>query len=198
MTRPSKQAEIVRQAARLFTQSGYHGTSIDDIASAAGVTHATPYHHFASKSDILFAIYSSVIDHILTRIEKHPADLHPVERIRYTMRDMLQIVEEIPVEVAVYQQEGPLLDGSMPRRQVKQLRMREAKFTDYVVEAVEDGIAMGAIKSMDPSLTAMALLGMVSWAARWYRPNGRCSADEIAELFFSIAKDGFAPHADDA
>jgi TetR/AcrR family transcriptional regulator, cholesterol catabolism regulator len=192
MARPSKQNEILKQAARLFTQSGYHGTSIDDIANAAGVTHATPYHHFTSKSDILVAIYSSVIDRMLEMINSHPDDLAPVERIRATMRDMLLVVEEMPVEVKVYQQEGPMLEAILHRRQVKQLKAREVLVTDYVVDALEEGMKAGQIKRLNPTLTALGILGMVSWAARWYRPHGPANAEEISELFFTIAKDGFA------
>jgi AcrR family transcriptional regulator len=196
VARPSRQREIVRHAARLFTLRGFHGTSIDDIATATGMSKGAPYHHFGSKSDILYEIYSTVIDHILNRIEKHAPDLSPGERIRQVFSDMFSIIEEIPVEVTVYLQEGPLLDGCMPRRQVKELRARESQFTDYVVEAVEDGIKRGEIRPMDPSLTALALIGMVSWASRWYRANGRASAEQIADLFFSIAQQGYQPQAE--
>jgi hypothetical protein len=76
---------------------------------------------------------------------------------------------------------------------VRELRAREAQFTNYVIETVEDGIKAGQIRPMDPSLTALALIGMVSWAARWYEEKGRASADQIAEHFFSIARDGYRP-----
>jgi AcrR family transcriptional regulator len=45
--------EILRQATRLFVEKGYHGTSIDDITQATGLTRGALYWHFKSKEDLL-------------------------------------------------------------------------------------------------------------------------------------------------
>lgn len=50
--RPRSQAkhqDILEAATRLFTEQGYDGTSVDDIAGAAGVSKQTVYSHFGSK-----------------------------------------------------------------------------------------------------------------------------------------------------
>ena len=44
---------ILRQAMRIFLEKGYHGTSIDDITQAAGLTKGALYWHFSSKEDLL-------------------------------------------------------------------------------------------------------------------------------------------------
>lgn len=44
---------ILNQAKRLFLERGYHGTSIDDITEAAGLTKGALYWHFESKEDLL-------------------------------------------------------------------------------------------------------------------------------------------------
>jgi AcrR family transcriptional regulator len=44
---------ILTQAMRIFLEKGYHGTSIDDITQAAGVTKGALYWHFRSKEDLL-------------------------------------------------------------------------------------------------------------------------------------------------
>ncbi len=44
---------ILRQAMRIFLEKGYHGTSIDDITQAAGLTKGALYWHFGSKEDLL-------------------------------------------------------------------------------------------------------------------------------------------------
>ena len=41
----------------LFTQKGYDGTSLREIAEKLGVTKAAIYYHFASKDDILMALH---------------------------------------------------------------------------------------------------------------------------------------------
>ena len=44
---------ILIQAMRIFLEKGYHGTSIDDITQAAGLTKGALYWHFHSKEDLL-------------------------------------------------------------------------------------------------------------------------------------------------
>jgi AcrR family transcriptional regulator len=46
-------SRILSQAMRIFLEKGYHGTSIDDITQAAGVTKGALYWHFKSKEDLL-------------------------------------------------------------------------------------------------------------------------------------------------
>ena len=50
----TRRNELTRQAARLFAQKGYHGTSIGDLAEAMGVQKGSLYAHISSKQDLLY------------------------------------------------------------------------------------------------------------------------------------------------
>lgn len=51
---PTQTADrILLQGMRIFLEKGYHGTSIDDITQAAGVTKGALYWHFRSKEELL-------------------------------------------------------------------------------------------------------------------------------------------------
>jgi AcrR family transcriptional regulator len=52
-------AELLAAARELFAQDGYAATSLDEIASAAGVTKGALYHHFHSKRAIFRAVYAA-------------------------------------------------------------------------------------------------------------------------------------------
>ena len=54
----TRRSELTRQAARLFAEKGYHGTSIGDLAEAMGVQKGSLYHHIASKGDLLWDVAS--------------------------------------------------------------------------------------------------------------------------------------------
>jgi len=56
---------LVQQAMRLFLEKGYHGTSIDDITQAAGLTKGALYWHFKSKEDLLKKIVDEFEKHFL-------------------------------------------------------------------------------------------------------------------------------------
>jgi AcrR family transcriptional regulator len=188
--RQDKRSIMLREAARLFMATGYHGTSVDDIAAAARVSKAAVFYHFPSKSDILYEIYGTVVREMTSRIDGHPGDLTPSQRLHHVMRDVMEVVALMPVEVTVFYQEGPLLSSCLPRKQANELRAIEVKFTNYVIDAVEDGMNNGSMRRLDPTLTAYAFIAMVSWASRWYNVGGRSSAMEIADLFFSIGMQG--------
>lgn len=49
----STQEKILQESMRLFLEKGYHGTSIDDITRAAGLTKGALYWHFKNKEELL-------------------------------------------------------------------------------------------------------------------------------------------------
>ena len=63
--RRSRRDEILTIAVGLFASRGYHGVSMDDIGSAAGVTGPALYHHFAGKEAMLVAALIPVSDGLL-------------------------------------------------------------------------------------------------------------------------------------
>ena len=78
----SKQA-IFNQAARLFAVKGFHGTSVRDISTAAGVNVALINYHFKTKQNL----FNEVALYGFARIEKSKSDLRglpPKELIEKT------------------------------------------------------------------------------------------------------------------
>jgi AcrR family transcriptional regulator len=63
--RSSRRQQILEIAVRLFAERGYHGVSMDDIGSAAGVTGPALYHHFAGKESMLVAALTPVSEGLL-------------------------------------------------------------------------------------------------------------------------------------
>jgi len=59
---------ILNQSMRLFLERGYHGTSIDDITQAAGLTKGALYWHFGSKEDLLKRIMEEYEKRFLDRL----------------------------------------------------------------------------------------------------------------------------------
>src|SRR5687767_14248426 len=76
--RRSRREEILEIAVGLFAARGYHGVSMDDIGTAAGVTGPALYHHFAGKEAMLVAALIPVSEGLLAggrgRVAEHPDD----------------------------------------------------------------------------------------------------------------------------
>jgi AcrR family transcriptional regulator len=73
MTRAERQqrtrGELVDAAERLFSEQGFHATSIDAVAAEAGFTKGAVYSNFESKEDLFFAVYERRVDRPVKQME---------------------------------------------------------------------------------------------------------------------------------
>jgi AcrR family transcriptional regulator len=70
----ARRQQILDIAIGEFSRSGYFGTSMNDIADAAGVTKPVLYQHFDSKADLYRALLDDVGARMLELIAKATAD----------------------------------------------------------------------------------------------------------------------------
>ena len=86
---------ILEAAAQIFSQKGYHATSMADIAAAVNLQKASLYHHVTSKQEILLTILDEALDLIISRVgevmnRSIPAD----EKLRLAMETYLLTLTE--------------------------------------------------------------------------------------------------------
>src|SRR5919109_5412708 len=85
--------EILRTAARLFQQRGYHATSMNDVAAALKLSKGGLYHHFQSKDEILFNLMNHAMDVTEERVINPVRGIHdPEERLRTLIRLHVEVV----------------------------------------------------------------------------------------------------------
>lgn len=70
----ARREQLIDVAVGVFARHGYHTTSMNDVAEAAGVTKPVLYQHFASKRDLYLALLDEVGRRLLDRITKATAD----------------------------------------------------------------------------------------------------------------------------
>jgi len=73
----STRASLVAAGRKLFGNQGYVDTSIDDIATAAGVTKGALYHHFAGKDALFRAVYEQVKREITDQVAPSFSEFEP-------------------------------------------------------------------------------------------------------------------------
>jgi TetR/AcrR family fatty acid metabolism transcriptional regulator len=56
-TKELRRAQIMQAALRCFARTGFHATTMDDVAAEAGVSKGTPYLYFTSKAELYRALY---------------------------------------------------------------------------------------------------------------------------------------------
>jgi AcrR family transcriptional regulator len=89
--RAKSREKIMEAALELFTQRGYHGTSISLIAERAGVSTGLMYNYFQSKVELLEAI----VRRGMTLIETSMADIETIEEPRQKIAAMVNLTFDI-------------------------------------------------------------------------------------------------------
>jgi len=154
-----RRGQILREAARCFSNCGFRGTTTRDVAAAVGITEAALYRHFPSKE----AIYVALLDERMALPEAIEA-LEPFARagddeqvFMRLARGILETVEADPsfLRLLLYSAlEGHEL--SQPFYQARMRRLREF-LSRYIARRAREG----AFRGHDPVLAARAFLGMV-------------------------------------
>src|SRR3954452_19833092 len=73
---------ILDAALCLFSDKGYHQTTVPDIVKAAGVGHGTFYEYFSNRRDVLMAL-TAIAASSLDGRRSQPASMSPAERVRH-------------------------------------------------------------------------------------------------------------------
>lgn len=178
---------IIQAAARIFSEKGYHATSMQDIAEAVNLQKASLYHHFSSKQEILAEILDEALDLINSRLELVLSQAtSPDEKLRQAMISYFQTIAENQNLSAVLLLEMRSLDPELKTRQTSRREKFESLWKDLIVEGRQQGV----FSDVDPSLTGRAILGVMNWTITWYRSDGPRSAIEIADLFADLMLNG--------
>jgi AcrR family transcriptional regulator len=195
---PTRQAQILETAARIFCEKGFDGASMGDISAALGITKAGIYHHIRSKEDLLYAIMAYGMDLFESKVLKRvTAIADPLERLKATLKGhILVVTRDRPKEITVILHESSALRG----RSRAKIDARKRRYVRFLERTFRDLARRGAIRRIDPTVAAFAMLGMVNWIYQWYRPAGRLKdsdlADALADLFLrGVLKPGAAARA---
>lgn len=180
-----RRSELTREAARLFAEKGYHGTSIGDIAEAMGVQKGSVYAHITSKQDLLWEIASDGATAFHGALDAVPEDAPAVERLRFALRGHLRVVGEQVDIATVFTREWRYLDEERREQFVAERR----RYEERIRELFRDGRDHGELRSdLDEAAAALLFLSAANWAYTWLQP-GR-DTDELADRFFRLLVDG--------
>jgi AcrR family transcriptional regulator len=70
LSAPARREQLLDVALEVFARNGFHSTSMNDVADAAGVTKPVLYQHFDSKRDLYLALLEEVGNRLITAIAK--------------------------------------------------------------------------------------------------------------------------------
>ena len=186
----SRRSQLTREAARLFAEKGYHGTSIGDLAQAMGVQKGSLYAHIASKHDLLYETMREGANAFHAALDGIPEDAPPTEKIRLALRGHLRVVGEQLDVATVFVREWRYLQGE----QRDEILAERRRYEDRVRALFREGRELGVLRTdLDDATAALLSLSAANWAYTWLQP-GR-DTDELADRFFALLIDGMRGYA---
>lgn len=173
-------------AAELFSTKGFLETSMDDIARAARLSKGGMYHYFRSKAEILFAILSDFMDHVLGDIEDQLAPLRGREKkLSFLVRRHVDIYTRHMHAARVLLKEA----YNLPSRDLKKINEKERRYYGVVSGVVAEFLEEDAGKDVLTAVT-FSLLGMCNWIYSWYDPQGPIDPEQLSGIVTAIFSKG--------
>ena len=191
--RELKRDAVLAAAVRLFNRSGFHSTSLDDVARVLGVTKPTIYHYFANKDEILFECTRRGLAAVSAAANRAAgAGGTGLERLRSLMAEYAAVMTQDFGRCITLISESDLSDVSKAEfRRIK----REVDQTIRAV--VAEGMRDGSIAPGDLRIVTFTIAGALNWIARWFDEQGPLSVEEVGRLCVDTLVNGLAPRAPD-
>ncbi|MBN9477613.1 MAG: TetR family transcriptional regulator [Bordetella sp. SCN 67-23] len=178
---------ILLEASKLFAQSGYESSSIGELAAAIGVSKPAIYHYFATKQDIYDAIILQALqgltDAVVPAVNAQP---DPLDKLRVFMTAHAAYLERnywsfVAMLVG--------FSGMSPSYRDDAARLRDA-YERLLRQILEQGAREGVFRPGQVVTSGRAVLSLLNWMARWFKPGHGSTAEQIALDYFELLSAG--------
>ena len=179
---------ILRAAARLYARQGFNGASVADLAKACKSSKSLIYHYFPSKEDILHQVMAAHLDLLVDAARQATRSGTAEEKLRALTHGFMRLYVDARHDHKVLLNE---LDNLPPEARSEVIGKQR-----QIIAAVEE-----LVRELRPETGPLALplamlfFGMINWTHTWFRPEGRVSADSLAEMAVDLMLKGLASPA---
>jgi AcrR family transcriptional regulator len=175
-----KRKEILRSAASVLAEKGYHGATMEEIAAKLLMTKGSMYYYFKNKDDLLYQCHQMILQISIERIEKVVnSDLNPIEKLRSAIKGHILLATSEKSMFTVL--DKPFKTFSDEQLQ-EVLEIRRI-YSEYFDNIIDEGIEKNVFAQVDVRLVRLIILGALNSVQLWYNQDGPQSAEEISENF---------------
>ena len=178
-TASDRRIDILKSAAAAFRRRGYHGASVDEIASALEMTKGNLYYYFKNKEEILFACHEYSLDKLLVLMDEVQAeDTTPEVKLRKLMLAFVHLILDDLHGTAL-----TLDPEALSPPLLKRVIAKRDQFDHGIRTIIQEGMDRGVFRPGDPKMIEFAMMGAVNWISKWFDPAGEQTSDQIGDAF---------------
>lgn len=175
--------EIFHAAAHLFLKQGFHETSMQQVAEAAGVGKSTLYDYFPTKDDILvFTVEDEIIEALAHAKEIANKNVSAEKKLRQIMQMQMGFLEDNKQLLVKLNFESQRLKADSQER----IQEKRRVYQNLVCDIIEEGIRNGEFRKINPLLAARTLLLLLTTVIYTTRPTGTPESmlKDAMDIFF--------------
>lgn len=179
---PERRAQLLEEAHQLFGTKGYHGASMIDIATAAGVTKPVVYQHFGSKEDLYAAVLATAAERLSKVNARAMANATSArEQVEFGLGAILDVCSSDPATFGVLFDENARVDPAIRQQVVDTQHALASSIADHLDGAGNDDRELQLI-------LAHAIVGMAESALRyWFEQGSRVHAATLKAHLVELA-----------
>jgi AcrR family transcriptional regulator len=158
LARELRREEIITAARDLFSRKGFHGTSIPDIARAAGISTGLIYYIFPSKEDILLACCQEVATLHLDFFAQTVDIANPLERFDFIVRELYKDLDDSSKRILIMYRDS----STLPRETRQGILSMIKNLDKHFLKLFEEGQRAGVFRPdiAEPRVLAANVLGL--------------------------------------
>ncbi len=173
---------LLRHAEYFFSQKGYQATTVEDIATAAGVASDS-----VDKAALLWQSAIRVADAFQAALDVVLKEPRPVDdRLRHAMMAHINVIVSNLEAANVFMHEWRYL----PDEQLREYQQRRDAYEAQIREMIREGIYSGIFAPVDEKFATLMVLSALNWVSQWYREDGPMTAIEIAHTLADLTLNG--------
>ncbi len=178
-----KRQEIFSATLDTFLKKGFLETSMREIADLAGMGKSSLYDYYKTKEEILIYFAKDSLDFMITRANEIAAQQESAhQRLNEIMKAHVDYIVANKKLFILFYFEGRRLSPEAQRN----IQQERWVYQDLIRKIIEDGIAEGSIREVDPLVTARLLINTIVPVVFTSRPTGTPQEmlEESMEIFF--------------
>jgi AcrR family transcriptional regulator len=147
---------ILKAAASIFSEVGFAGARVDEIAKAAGVNKATLYYHIGDKQALYAQVIHTLFEDAADRFERNVGKAQsPVEKLKLYIRTVVETLERHPELAAIMLREQAAGGRNFPDMVARNLVRIIAVISGILREGAEKGFFIETV----PFIVHMMIIG---------------------------------------
>ncbi|WP_369236421.1 TetR/AcrR family transcriptional regulator [Streptomyces sp. R21] len=185
---PTRREQILKEAARLFAERGFHGVGVDEIGAAVGISGPGLYRHFPGKDAMLAELLVGISGQLLTgaKLRLQEADgAAPGEVLDSLIEGHIDFALDDRPLITLHDRELDRLRDS-DRKLVRQLQRQYVELWVEVVREAYPGLAEPTARS-----AVHSVFGLLNSTPHLGRPGSLPGRAGTAELLHRMARGAF-------